>query len=78
MNALLLREAANQKITMEKWTGYEEQGSLIPRDQVSSDKIKGHEVRDSNTPTLNMTILVLTYNGRKQIVDHDLIKVQPK
>ena len=29
-NALLVREAANQMTTMEKWTSYEED-SLIPR-----------------------------------------------
>ena len=29
MNALLLREAANQRTTMEKWIGVEEEGSLI-------------------------------------------------
>ena len=31
INALLLREIANQRATMEKWIGYEEEGSLIPR-----------------------------------------------
>ena len=31
INALLLREVANQRTTIEKWIGYEEEGSLIPR-----------------------------------------------
>ena len=31
INALLLREVVNQMTTLEKWIGYEEEGSLIPR-----------------------------------------------
>ena len=40
--------------------------------------IKGHELRDNETPTLNMVIQVLAYTGHKWIVDRDPIKVQPK
>ena len=50
-NALLLREAATQRTTMEKWIGYEEEGSLIPRDRGTPDKIEGSELRDTETPT---------------------------
>ena len=76
MNALLLREAANQRTTMEKWIGYEEEGSLIPRGREPSYRIEGHELRDNKALTLNMTIRVLTYIGHKWIRDPDLIKVQ--
>ena len=77
INALLLREAANQRTTMEKWIGYEE-GSLIPRGKETPNRIKGSELRDIETPTLNKAIRVLTYTGHKFIVDPDPIKVQPE
>ena len=44
INDLLLREVANQKMTMEKWIGYEEEGSLIPRGGETLDRIEGHEL----------------------------------
>ena len=40
MNALLLREVANQRMTMEKWIGYREEGSLIPRGRETLDMIE--------------------------------------
>ena len=77
INTLMLREAANQSTTMEKWIGYEEEGSLISRGRETLDKIEGFELHDNETLTLNMEIQVLTYIGHKWIVDPDLIKVQP-
>ena len=65
MNALLLGEAANQKMAMEKWIGYEEEGSLIPRGRETPDRIEGSELRDNEILTLNMVIRVLTYIGHK-------------
>ena len=56
MNALLLREVANQRTTIEKWICYEEEGSLIPRGREPPYRIEGHELRDNETPTLNMTL----------------------
>ena len=56
INTLLLNEAVNQRMTMEKWIGYKEEGSLIPRGRETLDKIEGHELRDNETPTLNMVI----------------------
>ena len=44
INTLLLREATNQRMTMEKWVGYEEEDSLIPRGMEILDKIDSHEV----------------------------------
>ena len=44
INALLPREVVNQRTTMEKWIGYEEEGSLIPRGRETLDKIEGHEL----------------------------------
>ena len=76
INALLIREAANQRKTMEKWIGYEEEGSLIPRGRETPDRIEGSELRDNETLTLNMTIRVLAYTGHKWIVDPNPIKVQ--
>ena len=74
INALLLKEAANQRMTMEKWVGYEEEDSLIPRGMEILDKIDSHEVWDNDTPTLNIEIRVLAYTGH----DSDPIKVQPE
>ena len=51
INALLLREAANERMTMEKWIGYEEEGSLIPRGRGTPDRIELSELRDTETPT---------------------------
>ena len=57
MNALLLREVANKRTVTEKWIGYEEEGSLIPRGRETLDMIKGHELRDNEAPTTtNMAI----------------------
>mgnify|MGYP000512342630 FL=1 len=47
MNALLLRERANQRMKMEKWIDYKE-GSLIPRGK------QGHELRDNEISISNM------------------------
>ena len=44
MNALLLREAANQRMTMEKLISYKEEGSLISRGRETLDKIEGSEL----------------------------------
>ena len=44
INALLLREVVNQMTTLEKWIGYEEEGSLIPRGGETLDRIEGHEL----------------------------------
>mgnify|MGYP000344262472 CR=1 FL=1 len=77
-NVVLLREAANQRMTMEKWIGYKEEGSLIPRGRQSRKEIEGSELRDNETPTLNKAIQVLTYASHKWIVDPDSIKVQPE
>ena len=44
INALLCREVVNQRMTMKKWIGYEEEGSSIPRGRETPDKIKGHEL----------------------------------
>ena len=41
INALLIREAATQRTTMEKWIGYEEEGFLIPRGRGTLDRIEG-------------------------------------
>ena len=76
MNTLLLGEAANQRTTMEKWIGYEEEGSLIPRGREAPDRIQSHELRDNGLSTSNMAIRVLAYTCRKWIVDSDSIKVQ--
>ena len=43
-NVVLLREAANQSMTMEKWIGYKEEGSLIPRGRQSRKEIEGSEL----------------------------------
>ena len=77
INTLLIREVATQRMTMEKWIGYEEVGSLIPRDRGTPDGIEGYELRDTKTPTQNNTIRVLTYTSHKWTVDPDPIKVQP-
>ena len=50
--------------TMEKWIGYKEEGSLIPRGRGTPDMMEGHDVRDNETPTLNMAIQVLAYIGK--------------
>ena len=39
INALLIREVANQMSTIEKWIGYEEESSLRPRGRETSDMI---------------------------------------
>ena len=78
INALLLRETANQRTTMEKWIGYEEEGSLIPRGRETLDMIEGFELRDNEILTLNRVIRLLAYTGHKWIVDPDPIKVQPE
>ena len=65
MNALLLRESANQQTTMEKWIGYRKEGSLIPRGRGTPDRIKGQEWRDKEIPTLNIAIRVLAHTGHK-------------
>ena len=50
-HALLIRESATQRTTIEKWIGHEEEGSLIPRGRGPLDKLKGSELRDTKTPT---------------------------
>ena len=44
INALLIREASTQRKTMEKWIGYKEEGSLIPRGRQSRKEIEGSEL----------------------------------
>ena len=44
INALFLREVANQRNKMEKWIGYEEEGSLSPRGRETPDMIECHEL----------------------------------
>ena len=44
INALLIRESATQRMTMEKWIGHEEKGSLILRSRGSLDKLEGPEL----------------------------------
>ena len=63
---------------MEKWIGYEEEGSLIPRGRETLDMIEGFELRDNEILTLNRVIRLLAYTGHKWIVDPDPIKVQPE
>ena len=53
INALLIREAAAQRTTIEKWIGYEEEGCLIPRGRGTLDRIEGSELRDTETSTQN-------------------------
>ena len=77
INALLIRESATQRMTMEKWIGYEEEGSLIPRGRETLDRIASSKLQDNETPTQNKEIRVLAYIGHKWIVDPDPIKVQP-
>ena len=43
INTLPLREASNQRMTMKKWIGYEEEGSLIPRGKETPDMIEDFE-----------------------------------
>ena len=76
INALLVREAANQWMTMEKLIGYKEEGSFIPRGKETPDMIQGSEWQDYETPTLDKAIRVLTYTGHKWLVDPDSTKVQ--
>ena len=76
INVVLLREAANQRMTMEKWIGYEGDGSLLPRGREPLDRIEGNELSGNETPTLNMVIRVFTYTGHKWIVNTNMIKVQ--
>ena len=45
INALLIRETTTQRKRMEKWIGYEEEGSLVPRGRGTLDKIEGSEHR---------------------------------
>ena len=63
-------------MTIEKWIGHEEEGSLIPRDRETPDKIASSELQDNETPTQNKAIQVLLYTGHKWIVDPDPVKVQ--
>ena len=65
LNALLIREVATQRTTMEKWIGYEEEGSLIPRCRGTPNKIEGSELRDTEITTENNAIRVLAYIGHK-------------
>ena len=51
---------------------------FIQRGRETPYIIKGYELRDNETLTLNMTIRVLSYTGHKWIVDPDPIKVQPE
>ena len=51
INALLIRVVATQRTTTEKWIGYEEEGSLIPRGRGTPDRIEGSELRDTETST---------------------------
>ena len=77
INALLIREAANQRTTIEKLIGYEEEGSLLPRGKETLDRIARSELQVNETPTQNKAIRVLAFTGHKWIVDPDPIKVQP-
>ena len=74
INALLIRDVATERTTMQKWIGYEE-GSLIPRCRGTPDRIESSGLRDIETPTHNNTTRVLVYTGHKYIVDLDPIKV---
>ena len=65
INAILIREAANQRTTLEKWIGYEEEGSLIPKGRDTPDKIEGCELQDNETPTQHKAIRVLAYTRNK-------------
>ena len=40
INALLIREVATQRTTMEKWIGYEEEGFFILRVRETPDKVE--------------------------------------
>ena len=51
INALLIRDAATQRTTMEKWIGHDEEGSVIPRCRATPDRIEGSELRDIEAPT---------------------------
>ena len=59
INALLIRDVATQRTTMEKWIGHEEEGSLIPRCRGTLDRIEGFALRDHEIPTQNNVIRVL-------------------
>ena len=54
MNALLLREVSNQRMSTEKWIYNAEEGSLIPRGRETLGKIQGNELQDNEIPTSNM------------------------
>ena len=56
INALLIRESTTQRMTMEKWIGHEEEGSLIPRGRGPPDRLEGSELQDTETPTQNNAI----------------------
>ena len=56
INALLTRDVATQRTTMEKWISYEEEGSLISRCRGTTNMIKGSELRDTQTQTQNNAI----------------------
>ena len=77
INTLLIREDATQRTIMEKWIGYEEEGSLLPRGRGPTNMIEGSELSDTETPTQNNAIRVLTFIGHKWIVDPNPIKVPP-
>ena len=51
INALLIRDVATQRTTMEKWIGHEEEGSVIPRCRGTPDRLEGFELRDTEAPT---------------------------
>mgnify|MGYP006889222271 CR=1 FL=1 len=48
INTLILREVANQRMTMEKWIGYEEEGFFIPRVRETPDKVEGLKLKHYN------------------------------
>ena len=48
LKSLLIREAANQRTTMEKWIGYEEEGFFIPRVRETPDKVEGLKLKHYN------------------------------
>ena len=50
INVVLIREAGTQRMTMEKWIGHEEEGSVIPRCRGTPDRLEGSELRDTETP----------------------------
>ena len=51
INALLIREAAHQRTTTEKWIGYKEEGSFLPRGGDTPNRIEGFELQDNEIST---------------------------